>query len=170
MDWPPPPSPGSALYWVTTGQYWQSTDDAYVGGNVTDLAPKVSGLIAHIAVTDNQFVQAGTLLVQIDDRDYRAALAKAQAAVAGDEAALDNLDATRRLQLALITEAQAGIARQRRADRVGPAPTQARYRTLAATSAGSVQDAQTASSTFQRRWPAAKKPRRLWPRRRRSSP
>ena len=47
------------LYWVTTGQYWQSTDDAYVGGNVTDLAPKVSGLIARIPVTDNQFVQAG---------------------------------------------------------------------------------------------------------------
>ena len=136
------------IYWVTTGQYWQSTDDAYVGGNVTDLAPKVSGLIAHIDVTDNQFVQAGTLLVKIDDRDYRAAAARAQAAVASDEAALDNLDATRRLQLSLIAEAQAGIL-------VSDAQialarlNEVRYRSLAATSAGSVQQAQTASSTFQ---------------------
>jgi membrane fusion protein, multidrug efflux system len=63
-------------YW-TTGQYIESTDDAYVGGNVTDLAPKVSGLIAQIAVMDNQYVHAGDLLVQLDDREYRAALAKA---------------------------------------------------------------------------------------------
>src|ERR1700692_3166039 len=55
-------------YW-TIGQYIESTDDAYVGGNVTDLAPKVSGLIAQIAVTDNQYVHAGDLLVKLDDRD-----------------------------------------------------------------------------------------------------
>ncbi len=136
------------VYWITTGQYWQSTDDAYVGGNVTDLAPKVSGLIVHIPVTDNQFVKAGTLLVQIDDQDYRADLVRAQAAVAGDEAALDNLDATRRLQLSLIAEAQAGILASD-AQIALARVNEARYRTLAATSAGSVQAAQTASSTFQ---------------------
>jgi membrane fusion protein (multidrug efflux system) len=136
------------LYWVTTGQYWQSTDDAYVGGNVTDLAPKVSGLIARIPVTDNQFVRAGTLLVKIDDRDYRAALAKAQAAVAGDEAALDNLAQTHRLQLSLIAEAQAGIAASNAQIALARA-NEARYRALAATSAGSVQEAQTANSNFQ---------------------
>ena len=136
------------LYWVTTGQYWQSTDDAYVGGNVTDLAPKVSGLIARIAVTDNQFVRAGTLLVKIDDRDYRAALARAQASVAGDEAALGNLEQTRRLQLSLIAEAQAGIAASNAQIALARANA-ARYRALAATSAGSVQEAQTANSTFQ---------------------
>jgi membrane fusion protein (multidrug efflux system) len=136
------------LYWVTTGQYWQSTDDAYVGGNVTDLAPRVSGLIARIAVTDNQFVRAGTLLVKVDDRDYRAALARAQASVAGDEAALDNLAATRRLQLSLITEAQAGIAASAAQIALARANA-ARYRALAATSAGSVQAAQTATSALQ---------------------
>jgi membrane fusion protein (multidrug efflux system) len=136
------------LYWVTTGQYWQSTDDAYVGGNVTDLAPRVSGLIARIAVTDNQFVRAGTLLVKIDDRDYRAALARAQASVAGDAAALDNLAATRRLQLSLITEAQAGIAASDAQIALARA-NEARYRALAATSAGSVQAAQTATSALQ---------------------
>ncbi|HVE21667.1 MAG TPA: HlyD family secretion protein [Acidocella sp.] len=138
------------IYWLETGQYWQSTDDAYVGGNVTDLAPKVSGLIARVDVTDNQFVKAGALLVKIDDRDYRAALARAQAAVAGDEAALDHLDATRRLQLSLIIEAQADI-RASDAQIALARLNEARYRTLAATNAGSVQAAQTASSTFQQR-------------------
>ena len=108
------------LYWVTTGQYWQSTDDAYVGGNVTDLAPKVSGLIARIAVTDNQFVRAGMLLVKIDDRDYRAALAKAQAAVAGDDAALDNLAPDAPAATLADRRGAGRHRRQQRADRSGP--------------------------------------------------
>ena len=40
------------------------------------IAPKVSGLIAEVAVTDNQATHAGDLLGKLDDRDYRAALAK----------------------------------------------------------------------------------------------
>ena len=50
---------------------------------MTVIAPKVSGLIATVAVTDNQAVRAGDLLVKLDDRDYRAALAKARARVDG---------------------------------------------------------------------------------------
>ncbi|MBV8591562.1 MAG: HlyD family secretion protein, partial [Acetobacteraceae bacterium] len=77
---------------------------------VTVIAPKVAGLIAEVAVTDNQAVHAGDLLVKLDDRDYRAALAKAEAAVAGQRATLANLDATRRLQEATIAQAQAELA------------------------------------------------------------
>ena len=55
-----------ANYWVT-GQYQQSTDDAYVGGDVSALAPQVSGQIAQVAVTDNETVYAGQLLVQQGD-------------------------------------------------------------------------------------------------------
>ena len=69
--------------WWTVGRFIESTDDAYVGGDVTVIAPKVAGFIAEVAVTDNQPVHAGDLLVKLDDRDYRAALAKAEAAVAG---------------------------------------------------------------------------------------
>src|SRR3978361_2218492 len=60
-------------YW-TVGRFIESTDDAYVGGNVTDLAPKVSGLIAEVAVKDNQMVHAGDLLVKIDDREFLVAV------------------------------------------------------------------------------------------------
>src|SRR5690349_24454284 len=73
---------GAALYgqhWWTTGRFIESTDDAYVGGDITVIAPKVAGFIAEVAVTDNQAVRAGDLLVKLDDRDYRAALARAEA-------------------------------------------------------------------------------------------
>jgi membrane fusion protein (multidrug efflux system) len=104
---------GGAWYghqWWTVGRFVESTDDAYVGGDVTVIAPKVAGFIAEVAVTDNQAVHAGDLLVKLDDRDYRAALAKATAAVAAQEATLANLDATRRLQESMIAQAEAEVA------------------------------------------------------------
>ncbi len=104
---------GGAWYghqWWTVGRFIESTDDAYVGGDVTVIAPKVAGLIADVPVTDNQVVHAGDLLVKLDDRDYRAALAKADAAVAGEEATLANLDATRRLQESMIAQAEAEVS------------------------------------------------------------
>jgi membrane fusion protein (multidrug efflux system) len=104
---------GAAWYghqWWTVGRFIESTDDAYVGGDVTVIAPKVGGFIAEVAVTDNRAVHAGDLLVKLDDRDYRAALAKANAAVAAQEASLANLDATRRLQESMIAQAEAELA------------------------------------------------------------
>jgi membrane fusion protein, multidrug efflux system len=103
---------GAAWYgnhWWTVGRFIETTDDAYVGGDVTVIAPKVSGFIADVAITDNQSVHAGDLLVKLDDRDYRAALAKAVAAVAGQQATLANLEAVRRLQEAMIAQANAEL-------------------------------------------------------------
>jgi membrane fusion protein (multidrug efflux system) len=132
-------------YW-TVGRFIESTDDAYVGGDVTDLAPRVDGLIAQVAVTDNQYVHAGQLLVKIDDRDYRVALAKAQAEVAGDQAGLKNLAANRVLQLALIDEAKAGVSSAEAASGLAGI-NRSRYRQLAAEQAGSLQDSQTADAS-----------------------
>src|SRR5437588_12844567 len=104
---------GAAWYghqWWTVGRYIETTDDAYVGGEVTVIAPKVAGLIAAVAVTDNQAVRAGDLLVKLDDRDYRAALAKATAAVAAQAAPPANHAATRRLQESTIAQAAAAVA------------------------------------------------------------
>ena len=104
---------GAAWYghhWWTASRFIESTDDAYVGGDITVIAPKVAGFIAEVAVTDNQAVHAGDLLVKLDDRDYKAALARAEAAVAGQKATLANLDARRQLQLAVIAQAKAEIA------------------------------------------------------------
>jgi membrane fusion protein (multidrug efflux system) len=146
-----------ANYWVS-GQYLQSTDDAYVGGDVSSLAPQVSGLIAQVAVTDNEVVHAGQLLVQLDDRPYRAALAQANANVAGAQAALANLDATETLQRSVIAEAQTDITAAD-AGVVLARANQARYARLAASSAGTEQDSQTASATLQKDIAAAQKTR-----------
>src|SRR6266852_195855 len=96
--------------WWTVGRFIESTDDAYVGGEITVIAPKVAGFIAEVAVTDNQAVHAGDLLARLDDRDYRAALAKTAAAVAERQATLANLDATRRLQEATVAQVEAEVA------------------------------------------------------------
>jgi len=133
--------------WWATGRFIESTDDAYVGGDITVIAPKVSGLIAEVAVTDNQAVHAGDLLVRLDDRDYRAALARAEAAIAGQQAGLANLDATSRLQAAMITEAQAGIAAAD-AEIARSRDDQIRYHQLSETAAASVQSFQKADATY----------------------
>ncbi|HEX3301599.1 MAG TPA: biotin/lipoyl-binding protein [Thermomicrobiales bacterium] len=51
--------------WWAVGRFVESTDDAYVGGDVTVIAPKVAGFIAEVAVADNQEVHAGDLLVKL---------------------------------------------------------------------------------------------------------
>jgi len=137
---------GYGLDWFISGRFIETTDDAYVGGNVTDLAPQVSGVIQGIAVADNQLVHRGDLLIQIDPRDFAAAFRKAQAAVAGAQAALANLDATATLQDSEIVQAQAQIAAAQ-AQLSLARSNQVRYARLADANAGSRQDAQTADAT-----------------------
>jgi membrane fusion protein (multidrug efflux system) len=133
--------------WWTVGRFLESTDDAYVGGDITVIAPKVSGFIAHVAVADNQTVRAGELLVKLDDRDYRAARARAIAAVAAQQATLTNLAATRHLQEAVIAQARAGISAAD-AEIERTREDQARYRHLQQLSAVSVQESQKADADY----------------------
>ncbi|HTI80423.1 MAG TPA: HlyD family secretion protein [Acetobacteraceae bacterium] len=135
-------------YW-TVGRFIESTDDAYVGGDVTVIAPKVPGFIAKVTVTDNQAVHAGDLLVKLDDRDYRAALAKAEAAVAGQHATLENLAAQRSLQQAVIAQAQAELTATA-AEIVRSKDDVDRYRTLAQDHAASLQRSQQANADYQK--------------------
>lgn len=84
-----------------------STDNAYLRGDLTSLAPKVSGYITAVQVKDNETVHAGDVLFQIDERDYRARLAQAVANVDAAQARLTNVDAETALQHALIKQAEA---------------------------------------------------------------
>ena len=70
---------GYGYYWWAVDRFFQSTDDAYVSGDVTPIAPHIAGFIAEIPVADNQLVHAGQLLVRLDDRDVRAAADHAEA-------------------------------------------------------------------------------------------
>ena len=60
-----------------------ATDDAQIDGHIMPLAARVSGTVQEVHAQDNQFVSAGTLLVQIDPTDYKVALARAEAELAG---------------------------------------------------------------------------------------
>jgi membrane fusion protein, multidrug efflux system len=135
---------GAAWYghdWWTKGRFIESTDDAYVGGDVTAISPHVAGFVADIAVTDNQYVRAGQLLVKLDSRDYQAALNHAQAVVSGRVATLASLRAQYPLQQSMIRQAQAELTS--RVAQAGFAHDDAqRYAILAHTSAGSQQTAE----------------------------
>jgi membrane fusion protein (multidrug efflux system) len=135
------------VHWWTVGRFVESTDDAYVGGDITVIAPKVSGFIARVAVADNQTVHAGDILVKLDDRDYIAARARAIAAVAAQQAALANLVATRHLQEAVIAQARAGIAAAD-AEIERSREDQARYRHLQLSAAVSLQESQKADADY----------------------
>jgi membrane fusion protein (multidrug efflux system) len=135
------------LHWWNTGRFIETTDDAYVGGDTTVIGAKVPGFIEAVAVADNQSVRRGDLLVKIDDRDYRAAAAKADAAVAAQQAALGNLDAQKHLQESVIAQAQAALAGAS-AEAKRSRLDDARYRELAGRAAVSIESAQRAEATF----------------------
>jgi len=132
-----------ARHWWEFGRFIESTDDAYVGGEVTAMSTHVAGFVAEILVTDNAHVVAGQLLARIDARDYHAALDRAQATVAAQTAALAGLRAQIMVQQSAIRQTAADVdAKVARAAFTRLDGT--RYATLSATSAGSVQDAQRA--------------------------
>jgi len=96
-------------YWLSYGQYFESTDNAYLQGNITAISPKVSGYIAHSYVNDNQWVKKGELLVDIDARDYQAALDQANAHIAVIQSTVQNLLAKKSLQNSLIHQAESKV-------------------------------------------------------------
>ncbi len=131
--------------WWTELRFIETTDDAYVGGDVTPIAPHVSGFVAKILVTDNQYVRAGQTLIRLDPRDFAAALARADALVRARTADLADLAARRTLQEATIRQAAADLA-AREAEAEFAASDAVRYRYLAGRDAASRQDAERAEA------------------------
>src|SRR5262249_14573314 len=125
-------------YYLTTGRYLETTDDAYVKADSTIIAPKVSGYIAEVLVSDNEPVRAGQLLARIDDRDFRTALNQARADVAAAEAAVKNLSAQIELQEPLIQQ-QAAEVDATEANLQFAHEERARYDDLMRKGAGTVQ-------------------------------
>lgn len=97
----------AAAGWAHVRAGGASTDNAYVRGDVTSLAPKIAGYVTAVEVEDNQAVRAGDVLFRIDDRDYRARLAQAVANVEAAQARVTNVDADTQLQHALIRQSEA---------------------------------------------------------------
>ena len=68
-------------YYFTYGQYHESTDDAYVDGNLVELTPQVTGTVNAVNADDTQIVKAGDPVVTLDPADSRIVLLNAEAAL-----------------------------------------------------------------------------------------
>jgi membrane fusion protein (multidrug efflux system) len=142
---------GAASYgndWWSNGRFVESTDDAYVGGNITALAPHVSGFIEQVLVTDNQRVHAGQIVIRLDKRDFQTALDHATATVNARQASLDGLRAQSVLQQSTIRQQEAETV-TKAAQLTFAELDASRYANLAQTAAGSRQDAQRSASLQQ---------------------
>jgi membrane fusion protein (multidrug efflux system) len=84
---------GAVLLWLYFSSY-ESTDDAQVDVHLYPVSARISGYVLKVNVNDNQYVQQGTVLVEIDPRDYEVAVAKARADLANAEATAKSLNIT----------------------------------------------------------------------------
>lgn len=99
---------GGGYMYLTGGRY-VSTDNAYVRADKMTVATDVSGIVAEVAVHENQKVEKGQLLFRLDDEPYRIALAGAEAQLGGVRNELATLQAGYRQNLAQIEQARADI-------------------------------------------------------------
>jgi len=133
-------------YW-TVGRFHVSTDNAYVKADTITIAPKVSGYISGVLVGDNELVHAGQVIARIDNRDFTVALQQADADVVASRAASATKRAALVAQQSLIEAARATIAADE-ADATFAGQEEKRYRELASSGSGSVQNAQRATSRY----------------------
>jgi membrane fusion protein (multidrug efflux system) len=120
----------AAIAWWLNSRQYEATDDAQVDGHLDSISSRISGTVTYInpKVEDNQFVEAGTLLLELDPRDFQAELEHAEADLdtrnaeahsAGttvsivDASAFSQLraaEASKKQALAVMSEAQANLA------------------------------------------------------------
>lgn len=111
---------GGVVWWQGK-QRWEATENAFVQADTTEVSPQIDGYVVEVLVRDNQRVEAGQVLIRLDDADAKAALAQAEANLAALQAGVQNVDARAEQEQAVIAsraaavtqaEAQAELARQ----------------------------------------------------------
>jgi membrane fusion protein, multidrug efflux system len=121
----------------------QTTDDAYVRADITPLSAKIEGYVRTVGVGDFQQVKVGDLLVEIEEADYRARVAQAEADLLGAQAAIENIKSRKTAQKAQITEAEALVSATE-ADVERTRREAARQRSLLASTFGTPQKVEQA--------------------------
>ena len=96
---------GGVIWWQGK-QRWEATDNAFVEADTTLVSPQISGRVVEVLVGDNQRVEAGQVLVRLDDSDQKAELAQAEANLQAAEAAVGNVDAQAAQEEATIAAAK----------------------------------------------------------------
>jgi membrane fusion protein (multidrug efflux system) len=125
-------------YWWNVLRFLQSTDDAYVQSDVSLISPKVEGYIKKVRVADNQEVAEGAVLFVIDERDFKAKVTQAEAAVATEEAIIATYESRLKLQQSMIEQAAATV-NSAEADLAREQQDYKRYSTLMSTDFASRQ-------------------------------
>jgi membrane fusion protein (multidrug efflux system) len=125
--------------YAPTPNVW--TDDAYLEAHYATIAPRVAGQVVAVKVDDEDRVKAGQILVELDDRDYRTALAQAQGQVTVAQASIQNIDARIAMQKAEVAQNAAQV-QQAQASLTFAQQQATRYGTLARDGWGTVQNAQ----------------------------
>jgi membrane fusion protein (multidrug efflux system) len=92
------------------GTGWQRTNDAYLQADLTPISAKVSGYVRDLPIQDYERVHKGQVLAQLDDVDYRAAVAQSEGLVATAIAQAAAFKAQHELQLANVDAARAVVA------------------------------------------------------------
>lgn len=107
-------------YYVEFVAPYESTDDAFIEGDVTPIAPQVAGRVAQLRVQDNQEVKQGDVLLEIDPSDYQAKLDQADANLAAAKSRLDQANSQFAMDQAKVGQEKANViaaqAEARRAD------------------------------------------------------
>ena len=137
---------GGFIYWDYASRF-ETTDDAFVDARQSSISPKASGYITAVEVTDNQHVSPGDVIARIDQRDYRIALADAEAQLAAAQATAKNLDAQIAAQRAQINASEAQVDQAQAALRFAQQEA-TRSRTLVQRGTGTVQRQQQTSSAL----------------------
>lgn len=100
-----------AAYWAIHLRYLQSTDDAYVGGNIVQITPQIAGTVVAVGADDTAFVKAGQTLVRLDQADAQVALEQAEAQLGRAVREVRSLFATSGQLQAAVTMRQSDVAK-----------------------------------------------------------
>jgi len=97
-------------HWYFKGRFYESTDNAYVQGEITRISSQLGARIEAVAVADNQHVHPGDLLVRLETADFELAVQRARAALATREAEHAQAESRLTQQASLIAAGQAQVA------------------------------------------------------------
>ena len=140
----------AGVAWWLNASHYESTDDAFIDARPSAISAQVSGAIVEVPVTDNQIVEPGQALARIDDRNYVAAKAQAEAQIAQAQATIASAAAQTSAQQATIdqtslqaTEAQAALTYSKDQNE--------RAQSLLKTGFGTLQEAQQTESDLRQK-------------------
>jgi membrane fusion protein, multidrug efflux system len=104
-------SAGYGAYYYTDARFYQSTDDAYVSGNLVQLTPQVSGTVVAVNADDTQIVKIGDPVVTLDSADAKVALGNAEATLGQTVRQVSNLYVNNDFYAASIAQRESDLAR-----------------------------------------------------------